>query len=257
MKAVVRILLAVVLFITISSCTTEGGNSNKVTVAVAANLKYAMEDISKAFEEKHGVEVHVSSGSSGTLTAQIKNDAPFDVFISANLRYPNKLNEEGLTIAEPEVYAYGKLIMWSFDDHDLSRGLGALMDSRIKKIGVANPEIAPYGIAAMDALKNSGLYESIEDKIVFGESVGQVNQYIKSGAVDVGLTSKSGLFSLKESKRGNWQEVESDYYQPIEQGIVILKQGEKNNSENAQLFYNFMFSEEVKEILKSYGYGLK
>jgi len=254
-KPFVRILIICLTFL-FFSCS-EADKPEKVTVAVAANLQFAMKEIALEFEKKHHIKVEVSSGSSGTLTTQIKHGAPFDLFVSANLRYPNKLFKDGMASKKPKTYAFGSLIMWSTENQDFTDGIESLKSSSFLKIAVANSETAPYGIAALEALETANLLTTLDKKLVYGESVGQVNQYVKSGAVDVGLTSKSVLFSLPESERGSWGEIDPSLYTPIEQGIVMLKQGEVNNLENATLFYDFMFSDQVKEILKTYGYDIK
>lgn len=254
-KPQVRIFIICIVFLFFSCSGID--KSEKVTVAVAANLQHAMKEIGTAFEDKHGIRVEVSAASSGTLTTQIKHGAPFDLFISANLRYPNKLFKNGLTVEKPKTYAFGSLIMWSTENKDFSNGIKSLKEPSFLKIAIANSKTAPYGIAALEALENANLLPSLNEKLVYGESVGQVNQYVKSGAVDVGLTSKSVLFSLPESERGSWAEIDPSLYSPIEQGIVILKQGEKNNLENSKLFYNFMFSDQAKSILTQYGYDTK
>ena len=226
-------------------------------VAVAANMQYAMEDLSIVFEKKYGIKVEISSASSGVLTTQIKQGAPFDLFISANMRYPNLLFQENLTVDTPEVYAHGSLVLWTMKGVDISKGLACLLEDNVKKIAIANNETAPYGIAAFEALKNKGYLDSISSKLIYGESVGQVNQYIMSKSVDIGLTSKSVLFSPKIKGKGHYIEIDTSLYKPIYQGIVMLMNAKEKNLKNAELFYNFMFSVEAKEVLTKYGYEIK
>lgn len=213
-----------------------------------------MEEIAAQFTNETQIVVEVASGSSGILTAQIRQGAPFDVFMSANMRYPKALERDGLTLGSPQTYAYGSLILWSLDDINLEPGINVLSDNSVERFVIANPEIAPYGIAAMAALENSKLLPMVKDKMVLGESVGQVNQYVSSGAVQVGLTSHSVLHSSKLLDKGNSKEIDKSLYQPIKQGIVILKNGAEYNLQAAQLFHDFMFSTEAKKILNAYGY---
>ena len=251
MKNLILFLISSILF----SCNSD--NKNKVSIAVANNMQFAMEEITSQFEEKYGISVEVSSGSSGTLTSQIKQGAPYDVFISANMKYPKSLHNDKLTVEAPKIYAYGSLVFWTLKDVDINEGLKSLLNDNIKKIAIANPETAPYGIAAVEALKNAKLHEILNSKIIYGEGVSQVNQYVKSGAVDVGITSKSVVYSPKLVEKGTYIDVDKTLYNQIEQGIVILKKGKETNFKNAELFYNFMFTSEVKIILTKFGYDSK
>lgn len=246
--------IVIIIFCTILLYSCENSNEPKVTIAVANNMQYAMEDIATAFEKAHHIKVEISASSSGTLTTQIKQGAPFDIFISANMKYPNALFVDGLTVDAPEIYAYGSLILWTLNDVKTEGGLKTLLADDFRKIAIANPETAPYGIAAVEALKNANLYEDISPKLIWGEGIGQVNQYIKSKSVDAGLTSKSVLFSKKLSKKGNSIEIDKSLYKPIQQGLVMLKFGKEKNFKNADLFYKFMFSDETKTILTKFGY---
>ncbi len=237
-----------------TASTSEGEQS--VTVASAANIQFAMPDIIEAFEAATGIKVKHSSASSGALTAQIKNGAPFDVFLAANMKYPNALYKDGFSEKAPEVYARGTLVLWSLKPFDLQQGLSLLTTDSIARVAVANPDNAPYGIAAIEALKATNTYTAVEDKIVYGESISQVNQYVSIQSVDVGLTSKSVVLSPKLQAKGHWEEVDGSLHAPIEQGIIVLKHGAENNHENAQKFYTFLFSEKAQQILTKYGYSV-
>tara|TARA_B100000809_G_scaffold252894_1_gene288198 strand:+ start:14876 stop:15631 length:756 start_codon:yes stop_codon:yes gene_type:complete len=251
MRQLLLILISLILF----SCG--GAKEEKITIAVANNMRYAMDEIAEEFEKKNHIRVEVSSSSSGTLTTQIKQGAPFDIFVSANMRYPNILFKEGFTENSPKVYAYGSLVLWTLKDISLKDGLSALLSNDFRKIAIANPETAPYGIAALEALKNAKLDKALKSKIIWGEGVSQINQYVKSESVDAGLTSKSVLFSPKIKQKGHSVDVDKDLYSPIEQGIVMLKHGKSKNEKNAELFYKFMFSDETKTILTKFGYVVK
>jgi molybdate transport system substrate-binding protein len=250
-------LVTIILLISIVLFSCKGNRTQKVTVAVANNMQYAIEEIVVEFEKKYNVNVEVSASSSGTLTTQIKQGAPFDVFISANMKYPNVLFYDDLAIEPPKVYASGSLVLWTLDNVDISEGIKSLVADEFKKVAIANPETAPYGIAAVEAMKNANLYDTLKSKLIWGEGIGQVNQYIKSKSVEAGITSKSVLFSKKIKEKGSHVEIDKTLYKPISQGIVLLKSGKENNLKNAELFYNFMFSEEVKSILTKFGYEVK
>ena len=245
-----RISFAFFLF----SCSGSEPVEHHLIIAVASNMQIAMEEIATQFTSEHKIEIEIASGSSGVLTAQIRHGAPFHVFLSANLRYPKALESEGLTIGSLQTYAFGTLILWSLANLDLELGIGVLADDSVTNFAIANPEIAPYGIAAMQALENSRLLPLVRDKMVMGESIGQVNQYVSSNTVQVGLTSRSVLYSRNLLAKGNSKEIKRSLYQPIEQGIVILKKGAEHNLLAAQLFYEFMFSPVAREILNSHGY---
>lgn len=250
MKQTLYSLILLIVF----SCNS-GKTKSSINIAVSANMQYPLEELLKKFESKYNIKVESSSSSSGILATQIRNGAPFDIFISANMKYPSTLFQEGLATSKPKVYAYGTLIIWSLDKKiDLSSGIKSLLSPNIKTIGVANTEIAPYGIATIEALKNSNLYDSLRSKIVFGESVGHVNQYVQSEAVDIGITSSSVLYAPNLTNKGRSVIIDSSLYTPIGQGIVMLKNTDPNNHKNAKLFFDFVSSKEAAEIFNKFGY---
>lgn len=235
---------------------TDPSEEQTVSIATAANMQLAMEEIGLAFEEQTGIKVSISAASSGTLTNQIRQGAPFDLFISANMRYPNQLFEDGLAVSSPQVYAFGTLIICSSENQPVTT-INDLTNPEIDKIAIANPETAPYGMAATEALKMAGILDSVSHKIVYGESIGQVNQYILSGNVDIGLTSAS-VMGTTEFSQGCWYvEVDRSLYKPIEQGIVKLQHGVNENAAATDLFYDFMFSNSTNDILVKFGYTIK
>lgn len=249
LTALLSILLSLFFACTDTKHTTY---KNSLTIAVAANAQFAMDDIGIAFEQSSGIKVNMVTGSSGKLTAQITHGAPFDLFFSANMKYPLYLQAEGWTTQAPNVYAYGKLALWTLHNLDLDKGLTLLTSPDIKNIAIGNPELAPYGIAAQQAFEKLGIYDQIKDKLVFGESISQVNQYIHLKSVDIGLTSFSTVLKPKLKGQGHWTAVSTDLYEPIAQGVAFVKQKTPNPA--AQQFYDFVQSEEGKAILKKYGY---
>jgi molybdate transport system substrate-binding protein len=253
-KSKIRRIFFALFIITCSSCGGTNSNPRHLTIAVASNMQIAMQEIAERFTAQHGIKIEVASASSGLLSAQIKQGAPFDVFVSANMRYPNALKDDGLSLGAAQIYAYGSLILWSLDGSDVSQGIAALNNASVRNFAIANPETAPYGIAAIQALEISGLMEVLKNKMVIGESIAQVNQYVSSGAVQVGLTSSSVLHSPIASSSEKHQQVDRALYQPIEQSVVILKKGADKNFEAANLFHQYMFSATVKSILNSHGY---
>ncbi|MFD2066267.1 molybdate ABC transporter substrate-binding protein [Pontibacter silvestris] len=223
-------------------------------IATAANVQFAMEELTKTFTEETGIPAEIVLGSSGKLTAQIKEGAPFDVFVSANMKYPEELHRSGLATAAPKVYANGKLILWMLQEEG-EPGFEKLTNAAVMHIAIANPKNAPYGIAAQEALQYLGFYEEVKDKLVYGESISQTNQFILSGTAAAGFTAKSVVLSPELKGKGKWIEVPQESYAPIQQGVVILKKEGKSMAE-AEKFYTFLFSDKARSILQSYGYSI-
>lgn len=248
MKIINKILLIYIL----SLVTLNAGTIN---IAVAANVSYAIEDLKKVFNKSHPeTKVQVVLGSSGKLTAQVKHGAPYGLFMSANMKYPEALYADGFAATKPVVYAQGALAYLSVKKQDFSKGISLLREKNIEKIAIANPKTAPYGIATVEALKNAKVYNAIKDKFVYGESISQTVAYATTAA-DIGLIAKSSLYSpqMKHFKEGtNWSDVDETLYTAISQGMVILKEGKGNVEVKA--FYDFVLSDDGKKILKSFGY---
>jgi len=227
-----------------------------ITVAGAANVQFTLEDLKAEFTRETGVDVKTVIGSSGKLTAQIENGAPFDVFLSADMKYPAKLYKDGFSAQVPQVYANGALVLWTMKDLDLPQGVGVLSKTGIQKIALADPKLAPYGREAVKALQFYKLYGSLEKKLVYGESISQVNLFITTGAAEIGFTAKSIVLAPDMKNKGKWVEVPAGSYKPIAQGVIVLKYGRQHHSQEAHEFYDFLFSAPAKAIFKKYGYNL-
>ena len=227
----------------------------KLTIATAANMQFAMEALTQAFMTQTGIECETIVSSSGKLTAQIIEGAPFDVFVSADMKFPVKLFEKGITTSTPKIYAYGKLVLWSMYDGKLPT-IEQLNNPEIKHIALANPKTAPYGVAALEVLEHHQILDQVKPKLVYGESIAQANQFITSKAAAVGFTAKAVVVSPQIKGKGKWIELDTAIYTPIAQGIVILK-NDKATNEKAQQFYEFLFSEKGKNILTTFGYLVK
>ena len=225
-----------------------------IKVAVAANLQGVIKVLQKDFKQKIGIEIEPIVGSSGNLSAQIKNGAPFDVFLSADMSFPETLFKEGFGLKEPTVYAYGRLIICSTQNIGFENWERLLLTERIKKIAIANPAIAPYGKAAEESLKLKGVWDDVKPKLVSGESIAQVNTYITTGVVDVGFTTRALIKDAESKVSLYWKEIDPKSYTPIKQGMIIIKQTKENA--NALKFYEYMLSPAAKTILKEYGYGV-
>jgi len=231
--------------------------AQSITVAAAADLQFAMQDVAAQFQKQTGKEVKLIYGSSGNFLQQLQNGAPFDMFFSANLDYPRTLEAAGLT--EPGSYyeyATGKIVVWVLKDSriDVSSGLHALLNPSVKKIAIANPEHAPYGQAAVAAMQKAGIYDKVKDKLVLGENISQTASFVVSGSADVGIVALSLALSPNMRDKGRYVEVPSVDYPPIKQACVILKSSKNKNT--ATQFLAFIKTAGVSDTLKKFGFDV-
>ncbi len=215
-------------------------------VAAAANVQLATNELARAFTAKHGIAVETIAASSGKITAQILAGAPYDVFLSADLKYPQKVMEAGLSQENPQVYAEGQLVWWCLDSaitapEAMLRGAG--------KVAIANPNVAPYGRAAIQILQNHGVLDHFMPRMVYGENISQVNQFVMSGAASYALTSLSTVQELG----GRWWLVPQELHDPIQQGIIVVK-SDRITYEAGLSFRKFILSDQGQSILKRHGY---
>jgi len=230
-------------------------NAQNIRVAAAANLQPVMEVLQKDFKQKTGITIDVVIGSSGKLVAQISNGAPFDVFLSADMAFPETLFKNGFAKEKPVVYASGSLIICSTQNIGFENWERLLLSARIKKIAIANPAIAPYGKAAEQLLRDKGILDDAKSKAVYGESISQVNTYITTGVADIGFTTQSLVKELANKSPLFYTVVDPKTYDPILQGMVILKHGAVNPT--AGKFYRYILSPAAKSIFKAYGYRVQ
>jgi len=242
-------LMAAFLFL------TDTAFSQNIKVAVAANLQAVIKALAQDFKQKTGITVEPIVGASGNLTAQVRNGAPFDVFLSADMEFPETLFKEGFSEKKPVVYAQGNLVICSVQDIGFENWERVLLTGRIKKIAIANPAIAPYGRAANEVLKKKGVWDNVQTKIVTGESISQVNTYITTGVADVGFTTQALVKDPNNKTKLYWEVIDPKLYSPIEQGMVLLKHGE--SSADAEKFYQYVLSAAAKAIFKEYGYHVE
>ena len=217
-------------------------------------MQFATQRIADQFTKKHMISCEIITSSSGKLMAQIKEGAPYDIFLSADTKYPNELHKLKLTSDSPRVYAAGKLVLWSSDKQQ-TISLDALMNPNINHIALANPKTAPYGKAAISVLRQLPNFDAIDKKLVFGESISQTNQFIMSRAAEVGFTAMSVVKSEQLKNQGKWIEIPENLYQPIEQAVVIIKRNQPHFTD-IELFYHYLFSEESRKVLKDFGYSV-
>ncbi len=228
-----------------------------VKVAAAANLQYVLDLLKPEFEKQTGIKLQTTFGASGKLSAQIAEGAPFDVFVSADMTYPEELSAKGFTVGHPKVYAIGILVMWtSKPGFDFGTGLDVLKIPDIHKIAVANPLTAPYGRAAIEAMKYYQVFDYLGNKLVYGENVSQTTHFVETRAAEVGFIAKSLLYLPEMAGKGSWVAVDVSAYAPLNQGLVVLKYGKDNNNTASQQFYNFLFSKTAQDVFSKFGYNL-
>lgn len=249
MNSLKTVLCAIVLAVSVSARAAES-----IAVAVAANVKPAFEELAAAFTAETGIEVKRIGGSSGKITAQVKAGAPYDVFLSADTEYPETLRKEGYAASEPKVYAYGSLVLWTVNDLDLGKGVALLAEDIVKKVAIPNPKLAPYGREAVRAMAHARVYDAVEPKLVYAESISQATQYAESKSVDIGFTAKSMVLAPELRGKGKWMEVPPDTYQPIAQAAVVLKHGQETNAKAARKFFDFLYGEKARAIFTRFGY---
>jgi molybdate transport system substrate-binding protein len=244
--------IALVLIVSVSLCCAQ-----TITVAAASDLQFAFQEVAARFEKSSGKQVKVIFGSSGNFFAQIQNGAPFDLFFSADLDYAEKLDAAGLT--EPSTlyeYATGKIVLWAPQKSplDLKGGLQVLLDPSIKKIAIANPEHAPYGRAAVAALRHEKLYDQVASKFVLGENISQTATFVASGSADIGIVALSLALAPALKDKGKYAEIPANDYPPIKQAAVILRSSQQK--ETARAFLVFVKSPEIVNLLKTYGFSV-
>jgi len=254
--ALLRPISAILLVLLFFLCAPKL-RAQSLRIATASDLQFALTDLASQYEKQSGAELSITFGSSGNFFAQIQNGAPFDLFFSADISYPQKLIEAGL--AEPDsryTYAFGRIVLWLPSDSPLNPAQmqwNALLDSRIQKIAIANPEHAPYGRAAVAALQKAGFYEQVKSKLVYGENISQAAQFVQSGSAQAGILALSLTFA-PAMKSGKTWEIPRDSYPPLEQAVVLLKSSP--NKPAARAFLAFLQTEPARATLAHYGFTL-
>lgn len=242
--------LLVLLFVSFSLFLSRKGPAIDLTVAAAANLQPAFHEIGAQFENETGLRVVFLFGSSGTLAAQIANGAPVDLYASANQRFVDQLKAQGLVL-EDEIFSIGRLALaWSGRPGLEITGLSDLQRPEVKKIAMANPELAPYGAAAKEALVNSGLWESVKDKVVYGENVRQALQFVETGNAEVGFVA---LSEAAETGTPHML-LDQSLYTPLMQPLAIIKGS--RHEESARRFADFVLGPAGRRALEKHGYGV-
>ena len=260
MKSLLFRLAAIILLpiILATTGTAQEKKSTELVVAAAADLSTALKEISDGYEKQTGVQIKLSFGASGTLTQQIQNGAPFDLFFSADMDYPRQLVTSGdADSATLSQYATGKLVLWVPADSPLDvehKGLDILLDPSVKKISIANPQHAPYGRAAVAALKSTGMYDKISDRLVLGENISQAAQFVESGNAQVGFVALAHAIAPAMRGKGKYIEVPANSYPPLAQGVVVLAHSQ--HKKEAADFLAYIKTKPVADLLRKYGFAL-
>ena len=232
--------------------------TTELVVAAAADLASALREISDNYQKSTGVKVKLSFGASGALTQQILNGAPFDLFFSADTGYPQQLITAQAAEEEVYLYAVGRLVLWAPADSPLDvqqKGMKVLLDPSVKRIAIANPQHAPYGRAAVAALKHYGLYDQVSGRLVLGENVSQAAQFVESGNAQVGFVALAHAVAPAMQGKGKFWEVPVGAYPSLAQAAVVL--AHSPHKKEAEDFLRFVQAKETQRLLKKYGFTMQ
>lgn len=252
-SGILRLILGILLLATTSLRAAE------ITVAAAADLKFALDELIAEFHANQpATKVKVTYGSSGNFYAQLQNKAPFDLFFSADIEYPRKLAQSGLALeTNVFLYAVGRIVIWTPTNSpvDVEKlGIQSLLAPSVKKVAIANPQHAPYGRAAVAAMKTLKVYEQVEPRLANGENIAQTAQFIQSGAADIGIIALSLAIAPQMRHAGRYWEIPLDAYPKMEQGGMILNYTKA--PEAARAFRDFVLGEHGRTVLKRFGFFL-
>ncbi|NTV49078.1 MAG: molybdate ABC transporter substrate-binding protein [Geobacteraceae bacterium] len=243
------------LFIACSLLVTTSAHAEKITIAAAADLKFAMDEIVTAFKQSHvGNEVEVVYGSSGKFHTQIQQGAPYDLYFSADISYPRELAKIGMAASEVKPYAFGRIVLWSNSMDAAKMTMVSLTDPKISRIAIANPKHAPYGKRAEEALRTSGLWDKLQPKLVFGENIAHTAQFVQTGNAQVGIIALSLAVNSELANKGGYYLIPESLHKPLEQGYVITKRGA--GKPLAKQFADYMGLKTARSVMTKYGFVL-
>jgi molybdate transport system substrate-binding protein len=251
-KKLLNLVLQTVLVLQGCASSTSNQPQPELIVAAAADLSSAFSEIAKSFEAETGAHIRLSFGSSGNLAKQIELGAPFDVFASANIEFVDRLAARDLIAPNTRrIYGEGRICIWQRKDNPIHiETLADLARQDVRRIAIANPEHAPYGAAAIEALRGAGVYDQVKSKLVFAENVAQARQYVESGDTDAGIIARS----ISDHPNGRWTLIDSSLHRPIKQAICITRL--TKNEELARRFLDFVTGPQGRSVLKQYGFTL-
>ncbi|EDM38622.1 molybdate ABC transporter, periplasmic molybdate-binding protein [Pedobacter sp. BAL39] len=248
-----RVGLMVLFFVV---ANMHSGSAQALRIAVAANAQGLIKKLQADFRKRTGIETEAIIGASGKLTAQMMNGAPFDVFLSADTQFPEQLFAAGLGLKKPVVYAIGSLIVCGNTSADIRNWRQLIRGTQFQKVAVANPKTAPYGKAAEESLRYYQLLDGLRPKLVYGESISQVNTYLQTGVVTIGFTTEAFLYENIDKSHLKWTRVELKSYTPIAQAAILLSYAKKGKLKEATAFVDYLGSAAARKIIGSSGYRL-
>jgi len=252
-RSLVTLAASVLLLFGFAIQSAQAGE--KITIAAAADLRFAMDEIVVLFNKAHpDDQVEVIFGSSGKFNTQIQQGAPYDMYFSADIGYPRKLKVEGFAASEVQPYAVGRIVLWSPVRDASKMTLADLADPSIRKIAIANPKHAPYGKRAEEALRSAGMWDKVEARLIYGENISQTAQFVQSGNAQVGIIALSLALNPALAERGGYALIPDHLHQPLEQGFIITQRAAANKL--AQAFARFMAGQEARGIMSRYGFVL-
>lgn len=240
-----------------ASAGTNPAIAGEITIAAASDLNFAFRDIVAEYRRTTGHDMKLVFGSSGNFYAQIKNGAPFDLYFSADIGYPQKLIDEGLAVPDSLYqYATGRIVLWvpKGSSVDVAKGMDALLDPAITKIAIANPKHAPYGRAAVSAMEHYNIYDRVKDKLVLGENISQTAQFAQSGAADIGILALSLALAPTVQPLGTYWLIPQDAHPSLDQGVAIIKASK--NQDGGRKFIELLRAPAAKAVMKRYGFVL-
>jgi molybdate transport system substrate-binding protein len=233
-------------------------SGGELTIAAASDLNFAFKTLVADFEKATGTQVRLSLGSSGNFFSQIQHGAPYDLYFSADVRYPQKLEQTGHAVpGSLYKYAVGRIVVWtptSSPVHASQAGMDALLAPSVKKIAIANPKHAPYGRAAIAAMEHFKIYDRVKEKLVLGENISQAAQFVESGAADIGIVALSLALAPAMKDAGEYWEIPAASHPALEQGAVILAGA--RNPQAAKVFLDFLKGPEGRQVMAGYGFVL-
>ena len=230
-------------------------HAGKITIAAAADLKFAMDEIVSTFQQAHSADqVDVIYGSSGKFHAQIQRGAPYDLYFSADIAFPRALAKAGFAASEVRPYAVGRIVLWSAAMDARQMTLASLTDARVARVAIANPRHAPYGKRAVETLRASGLWDKVEPKLVYGENIAHAAQFVQSGNAQVGVIALALAVSPELAGKGGYWLIPDHLHAPLEQGFIITRRAQGNAL--AQRFADYMGRQAARAVMTRYGFVL-
>ena len=254
-QALIVLCMIIITGVNLDGTVTTPAQAEQALVAVAANFVPPFREVAMEFEKSTGHTLRVTSGSSGNFYAQIKNGAPFDVFVSADDERSKLLEEEGLGVKDSRVtYAIGRLVLWA-PDPDFVKREDTLRSERFKHLAIANPKTSPYGTAAMQTMQKLGVWDNLQPRIVTGENLGQTMGFIESGNAELGFVALSQVLDPKRKGKGARWDVPTELHEPIKQVMILLTKGKDNPA--ARALMEFIGGPQAQAVIRRYGYELK